>query len=204
MSAHHLSSRQLDAFIALAEQRSFTRAAMLCHLSQPAFSALIRALEDDLGLRLFDRSTRHVDLTPEGQNFLESARRIRAEITLALTALRNTATLQRGRVAVALLPSLAAGWLPGVLAQYRAAHPGIETRVMNKHTVTERRAIAEMARPLLTLGALCAEDEQLAATSPLQSRKQRSERFCSIHRDQFGIEDTLCRDLRDGRAGEIA
>ena len=126
MSAPHLSSRQLDAFLALAEQRSFTRAATLCHLSQPAFSALIRALEDDLGLRLFDRSTRHVDLTPEGQNFLESARRIRAEITSALAAVRSAATLQRGRVAVALLPSLAAGWLPGVLAQYRAAHPGIE------------------------------------------------------------------------------
>ncbi len=126
MSAPHLSSRQIDAFIALAEQRSFTRAAALCHLSQPAFSALIRALEDDLGLRLFDRSTRHVDMTPEGQNFLESARRIRAEISNALAAVRDTATLQRGRVAVALLPSLAAGWLPGVLAQYRAAHPGIE------------------------------------------------------------------------------
>lgn len=126
MNAAHLSSRQLDAFIALAEQRSFTRAAALSHLSQPAFSALIRALEDDLGLRLFDRSTRHVHLTPEGQNFLESARRIRAEISGALAALRDAATLQRGRVALALLPSLAAGWLPDVLAQYRAAHPGIE------------------------------------------------------------------------------
>lgn len=126
MSAQHLSSRQLDAFIALAEQRSFTRAAALCHLSQPAFSALIRAMEDDLGLRLFDRSTRHVDMTPEGHSFLDSARRIRSEITLALASVRDAATLQRGRVAVALLPSLAAGWLPGVLAQYRTAHPGIE------------------------------------------------------------------------------
>ncbi len=126
MSSHHLSTRQLDAFLALAEQRNFTRAAAQCHLSQPAFSALIRALEDDLGLRLFDRSTRHVDLTGEGQNFLESARRIRAEITTALAAVRDAATLQRGRVAVALLPSLAAGWLPGVLAAYRAAYPGIE------------------------------------------------------------------------------
>lgn len=127
MSAqHHLSTRQLDAFLALAEQRNFTRAATQCHLSQPAFSALIRALEDDLGLRLFDRSTRHVDLTGEGQNFLESARRIRGEITAALAAVRDAATLQRGRVAVALLPSLAAGWLPGVLAAYRSAYPGIE------------------------------------------------------------------------------
>ena len=67
-----LSARQLDAFVALAEHRSFTRAAVQCHLSQPAFSALIKALEDELGARLFDRSTRHVDLTPEGVNFLES------------------------------------------------------------------------------------------------------------------------------------
>lgn len=126
MSSHHLSTRQLDAFLALAEQRNFTRAAAQCHLSQPAFSALIRALEEDLGLRLFDRSTRHVDLTGEGQNFLESARRIRAEITSALAAVRDAATLQRGRVAVALLPSLAAGWLPEVLAAYRSSHPGIE------------------------------------------------------------------------------
>ncbi|WP_453934146.1 LysR family transcriptional regulator [Acidovorax temperans] len=120
-----LSTRQLDAFAALAEHRSFTRAAVQCHLSQPAFSALIKALEEELGARLFDRSTRHVDLTPEGVNFLESAHRIRAEMRAAVAALRDAVTLQRGRVAVALLPSLAAGWLPQVLASYQQAHPGI-------------------------------------------------------------------------------
>lgn len=122
----NVSSRQLDAFLALAELRSFTRSAQRCHLSQPAFSALIRALEDGLGVRLFDRSTRHVDLTSDGHNFLASARRIRAEIDFALAAARDAATLKRGRVAVALLPSLAAGWLPGVLAGYRSDYPGIE------------------------------------------------------------------------------
>lgn len=122
----NISTRQLDAFLALTAHRSFTRAAAQCHLSQPAFSALIRALEDDVGVRLFDRSTRHVDLTAEGENFLESAARIRAEMDAALTSLRDAATLRRGRVSIALLPSLAAGWLPGVLAGYRAQYPGIE------------------------------------------------------------------------------
>ncbi|MDA8456825.1 LysR family transcriptional regulator [Acidovorax sp. GBBC 3334] len=122
----HLSSRHIDAFLALAQQRSFTRAAAACHLSQPAFSALVRSLEDGLGLKLFDRSTRHVDLTPEGQHFLESARRIRAEIDSALGAARDAAQLRRGRVSLALLPSLAAGWLPGLLAGFRADHPHIE------------------------------------------------------------------------------
>ncbi len=122
----HLSSRHIDAFLALAQQRSFTRAAAACHLSQPAFSALVRSLEEGLGLRLFDRTTRHVDLTPEGEHFLESALRLRAEIDSALGAARDAAELRRGRVAIALLPSLAAGWLPGLLAGFRTDHPQIE------------------------------------------------------------------------------
>ncbi|MBS0292621.1 MAG: LysR family transcriptional regulator [Proteobacteria bacterium] len=122
----NISSRQIDAFLALAAQRSFTRAAAQCHLSQPAFSALIRALEDGLGLRLFDRSTRHVGLTAEGENFHASALRIRAEVDAALGAMRDAAQLRRGRVAIALLPSLAAGWLPGVLADFHAWHPAVE------------------------------------------------------------------------------
>src|SRR5258706_562392 len=125
----NISTRQLRAFLALAEQRSFTRAAVLTHLSQPAFSALIRALEDALGQRLFDRSTRHVELTSEGREFEGSARRVLAEFDGAMAGARDYAARRRGRVSIALLPSLAAGWLPGVLAEFRAAYPGIELEV---------------------------------------------------------------------------
>ena len=62
----NISTRQLRAFIALAEGRNFTRAASVCHLSQSAFSALIRQLEESLEVRLFDRSTRHVEPTADG------------------------------------------------------------------------------------------------------------------------------------------
>ena len=72
----NVSTRQLRAFLALAEERSFTRAAAQTHLSQPAFSALIRSLEDTLGLRLFHRSTRHVEPTAECLEFEVSARRV--------------------------------------------------------------------------------------------------------------------------------
>ena len=72
----NLSTRQLRAFLALAEQRSFTRAAAACHLSQPAFSALIRTLEDELNTRLFDRDTRSVQLSAEGRLFESSARQL--------------------------------------------------------------------------------------------------------------------------------
>lgn len=124
-----LSTRQLRAFLTLADSASFTRAAAACHLSQPAFSALIRGLEEQVGLRLFDRSTRHVVLTPEGAALRPRAQRLLEEFESALEGLRELAARERGRVAVALLPSLAAGWLPQVLAGFRAKWPGITLSV---------------------------------------------------------------------------
>ncbi len=128
-SLANVSTRQLRAFLALAGQRHFTRAAADCHLSQPAFSALIRQLEQMLGLKLFDRSTRHVALTAEGQEFEAAARRVLDEVDAAFAGLRDRAAARRGRVSIALLPSLAADWLPAVLAGFRARHPGIELQV---------------------------------------------------------------------------
>ncbi len=121
----NLSTRQLRAFVALAEEKHFTRAAQRCHLTQPAFSALIRTLEEAAGVRLFDRHTRRVELTVEGRVLESTAQRLLGELELAMEDLRDHAERRRGRVSVAALPSLAAGWLPGLLAQFHADHPGI-------------------------------------------------------------------------------
>lgn len=121
----NLSTRQLRAFVALAQERHFTRAAQRCHLTQPAFSALIRSLEETTGVRLFDRNTRRVELTVEGRVFEASAQRLLGELELAVEDVRDYAQRRRGRVAVAALPSLAAGWLPGLLARFHADYPGI-------------------------------------------------------------------------------
>ncbi|MBI3533131.1 MAG: LysR family transcriptional regulator [Burkholderiales bacterium] len=126
MSQPDLSTRQLRAFLALAEQRSFTRAAQQVHLSQPAFSALIRALEASLDARLFDRSTRSVELTAEGRLFETSARQLLGDFGAAVGHLRDHLQLRTGRVSLAALPSLAAGWLPAILAEYKAQWPGVE------------------------------------------------------------------------------
>eukprot|EP01035_Chromulina_nebulosa_P055006 gene55006-75370_t len=120
-----LSTRQLRAFLALAEHRNFTRAAQTSHLSQPAFSALIRTLEDAVGTRLFDRDTRSVQLTPEGLLFEGSARRLLDDMGNAMVDLADHVERRKGRVRVAALPSLAAGWLPAVFAEFMQAWPGI-------------------------------------------------------------------------------
>jgi DNA-binding transcriptional LysR family regulator len=123
------SIRQLRAFVLLADARNFTRAAAAMHLSQPAFSALIGGLEGALAVRLFDRSKRHVALSAEGTEFEPTARRLVADFDAAIAGVHDQAALKRGRVSVALLPSLAANWLPGVLARFRALHPAISIQV---------------------------------------------------------------------------
>lgn len=125
----NLSTRELTAFVALAEQRSFTRAAAASHLSQPAFSALIRGLEETVGARLFDRTTRSVEPTAEGRVLLDAAHRLLHDVDRAVADVRDHVARRRGRVAVAVLPSLAAGWLPPLLATYRERWPGIELDV---------------------------------------------------------------------------
>lgn len=128
----NVSTRQVKAFLALAEQKNFTRAADQCHLSQSAFSTLIRTLEEAISIRLFDRDTRKVELTPEGRLFLAGASRLLEDFRAALADLGEHAARRRGRVALAALPSLAAGWLPGVLAEFRSRYPGIELDVADE------------------------------------------------------------------------
>lgn len=125
----NLSTRELRAFVSLAEQRNFTRAAAQCHLSQPAFSALIGGLEQGLGARLFHRTTRHVELTAEGAAFLGAAENLLRDAEAAAEDVRDHVARRRGRVSVAVLPSLAAGWLPPLLATFHRDHPGIELDV---------------------------------------------------------------------------
>jgi len=169
------SVRQLRAFLLLAELRSFTRAASRSHLSQPAFSALIRALEESVGARLFDRDTRNVDLTVEGRLFEESARRLVRDFDQALLDVRDHAARRRGRVAMALLPSLAAGWLPPVLAGFREAHPGIVLDVAD--------VLSEACLDRVRGGSA---DFALAATRA-DTAELRTELFCT---DRFHL---VCR-----------
>jgi LysR family carnitine catabolism transcriptional activator len=125
----NLSTRQLQAFAALHQHLSFTRAAQQCCLSQPAFSALIQGLEQGLGAQLFERSTRHVVPTRAGEDFLPHAQRLLADIDQAVQSLQGAAQLRASRVTVALLPSLAAHWLPAVLAEFAQTHPQIQVQV---------------------------------------------------------------------------
>src|SRR5690606_27321549 len=91
MQSMNISTRDGDAFLAPAQTQHFTRAAERCHLSQSAFSQKIGRIEASAGVKLFERSTRHVTLTPEGAVFAEEMRRIQSDMRQAFAGLQDLA-----------------------------------------------------------------------------------------------------------------
>jgi DNA-binding transcriptional LysR family regulator len=122
----------LRAFVALAELESFRAAAEALHLSQPALSRRIGKLEDALGVRLFDRTTRSVNLTAVGRDFSRKARDLLDELENTLLGIRDVAAKRTGEVTVACVPSAVYYFLPGVMKQYHERYPMIRVRVVDE------------------------------------------------------------------------
>lgn len=119
------TSRDLDIFLVLAETGSFRRTAAQVHLSQSAVSGVVARLEESLGARLFDRTTRSVHLTAAGQVFVEQAQLLTAQTQEAVQRVQHITQIQTGKVSMAALPSLSATWVPRVMARYGAQYPDI-------------------------------------------------------------------------------
>ncbi|MCP9210277.1 LysR family transcriptional regulator [Streptomyces sp. NEAU-Y11] len=117
--------RQLAYFVAVAEERNFTRAAERLHVAQPGVSAQIRRLERELGEELLDRSGRSVRLTEAGTAALPYARAALAAVEGARLAVDELTGLLRGHVAVGTVTSHSVD-LPGLLAEFHDAHPAVE------------------------------------------------------------------------------
>ena len=99
------SLQQLKAFLAVAETGSFVAASSRVGLSQPALSLTVKALEEELGGRLFDRTSRRVALTSEGRQFRPAAARLVADWHAAFDDIRSLFRMERGRISTAVLPS---------------------------------------------------------------------------------------------------
>jgi DNA-binding transcriptional LysR family regulator len=121
--------RQLEHFVAVAQECHFTRAAKRLHIAQSGLSASIRSLERELGAPLFLRSTRQVQLTPAGQALLVEALRALAASDAAKDAVAAVQGLLRGSLSIGSLQCLHAVHLPTLLAGFLSAHPGLEIRL---------------------------------------------------------------------------
>ncbi len=118
--------RHLRYFIVLAEELNFSRAAERLHMAQPPLSQQIRSLEDELGLQLFDRKTRPLQLTPAGQAFLEKARQVFTQVEQAIVSAQQASCGEIGRLTVGINTSIANSVLPDILRTFRKRFPDVE------------------------------------------------------------------------------
>lgn len=165
----NVTLRQIRAFVAVARHGRFALAAERLHVTQSALSMLVRELESQLGLRLFDRHTRMVRLTEPGAEFLPVAEKTLADLESAVAHSRGLATLKRGRVSVAASTVLAGTLLPWVVRDFTIRHPGIRCIVKDcaEEDIRHRVRIGEVD---FGLGTALDPDPELAEVPLLEDR----------------------------------
>jgi DNA-binding transcriptional LysR family regulator len=132
----------LEAFLSIAERGSFQRAAAHLNLSQTAISHRMRKLEEELGLKLFARTTREVTLTRAGIDFLPRAQRAVLELEQSFDDLKQQGAKRRERLDIACLPVLAINYLPPILSRFHKSEPHVHVRIFE----TPSAAVAELVQ----------------------------------------------------------
>lgn len=205
--------RHMRLFIAVAETGGFSAAAEREDVAVSAVSEAVKRLEQRTGVRLFHRSSRRVELTVEGEGFLDDARRALQGIESAFTRLREIAGLQRGRIAVAAAPSVITRLFPPLIREFQSRHPGVHLSLRDDGAEGVARRVtngeadfgvagkwganAELEfRPLLydRFGVVCRPDSGIAREGgPVTWARLASETFVSLAMDT-GIHAMLRRD----------
>lgn len=144
--------RQLEYLVTVVDTGSFTRAAEQLHVTQPALSHQIRALESTVGGPLLERLPRSVRLTPMGRAVLPHARAALAEAERLTTVARRTAGLEEGELEVAAVYSVSLGILPPVLRAWRRRHPGVRIRLREYPHADKLQAAMSAGRADLAIG----------------------------------------------------
>lgn len=121
--------RQLRAFLAVYQLKQLSAAAQRLFVTQSAVSMLIRQLEEGLDTRLFDRTTRSLKATAAAEQMMMTVERILRDVDSLSNDFRELATLERGRVTLAITPTLAAFLLPDAMRAFNEQHPGVRVLV---------------------------------------------------------------------------
>src|SRR5690348_14881347 len=115
----NITIKQLRAFAAVADAGSFTDAATRLYLTQSGLSLLVKELEGELGVRLFDRSTRRISLTVAGADFYPLALRVLQDLDSAVNSALQLQDVQRGAIRIACTPLYSSGLMPAAMDAYR-------------------------------------------------------------------------------------
>ena len=129
-----MNLRDLDYILAVASHKSFSVAAASCNVSQPSLSAQIRKVEDELGVKLFERDNRHVLLTPFGQLFIEKAARIQTEVSEIRGLARQSLGPFSGQLRLGAIATIAPYYFPEVMQKIKARAPNLQLTLQEGQT----------------------------------------------------------------------
>jgi DNA-binding transcriptional LysR family regulator len=124
-----IRARELLTVMALAEYGSFVAAAAYLKTSQPALTRTVKRVERVLGVTLFARNTRRVEITTAGREFVAVAERILNDLQLTVRNLSEVSSEQRGRITISTYSAFAAHAMPDIVRRYRESRPSIELRI---------------------------------------------------------------------------
>lgn len=132
---------QLEYVIGVATYQSFVAAAEKCFVTQPTLSMQIQKLEEELGIKIFDRSRHPIGVTDVGAAVVEQAKTALAEIRKIYTLIQDKEGRMTGRFRLAVIPTLAPTLLPGLLRRFSDAHPEVQLQVQEMETVALIKAL---------------------------------------------------------------
>jgi DNA-binding transcriptional LysR family regulator len=135
--------RNLECFVAAAEELNFTHAASRLHVSQPSFSKQIRDLEGELGVNLFERQKKGVALTPEGKSFMIDASRILGDCEVSIRKAQRISRGEIGEMAIGYMAALTHEFLGRALEVSRLTAPGIVVDCIEMDCLSQERALLE-------------------------------------------------------------
>jgi DNA-binding transcriptional LysR family regulator len=133
--------RHLRYFVAVAEDLHFSRAAARVRVAQPALSRQIRALEEEMGIRLFERDRRRVALTAGGAAFLEEARSVLRDVDRAVDTARRAERGERGTLRIGYVPAVTFTALPEIVRAFRKRLPGVDVRFQEMNPTLQVEAL---------------------------------------------------------------
>ena len=210
-----LRARELLTVVALAEHGSFVAAAAHLKTSQPALTRTVKRVERVLGVTLFARNTRRVEITAAGREFVAVAERVLNDLQLTVRNLDDVTREQRGRITISTYSAFAAHTVPHVVRRYRATRPLVEVKIREgrqSDIVNDvRSGVADFGVGYVNAladgleGALLRKESVYAlipATHRLAQRKRARIRLVDLRDEALisGPSDTYLRQLIDGAA----
>lgn len=127
-----MNLKQLRYFIEVAEQQSFTKASGNLYVCQSALSKMIKVLEQDLGVQLIDRSTKHFKLTSEGEVLYEHGHDLLKRTNVELEMLIDSVHKEKGRLSIGIPPVIGTAYFPSIIHAFRKQYPEIELRIFEE------------------------------------------------------------------------